>query len=192
MVKTIRKFKKITADDQGLAVTYDAMKTDDATALLGTISRRSPDPIHPDMADALRRLAPHLAILAEVRGLPEGYTSGERPYHGATLSHLVDKAVTVRGVQLTHSTEGGKGYGVRIIGTVSVRAGGLSIKTPCVDDTVIYPYRRELFAAVDVLLREVTAYLDEDKTAFRQLDMFADATPENSPKTPKKRTKSSK
>lgn len=189
---TLRKYKKIVMADQGLAVTYDAMKPDQPDALLSSISLRDPKPIHPDCADALRRLAPHLAILAEVRGLPEGYTSGESPYNGATLSHLVDKAVTVRGVQLSHSTEGGKGYGVRIIGTVSVRAGGLSIKTPCVDDTVIYPYRRELFAAVDVLLREVTAYLDEDKTAFRQLDMFADATPENSPKTPKKRTKSSK
>lgn len=192
MAKTIRKFKKIIADGQGLAVTYDAMKPDDATALLGSISRRSPDPIHPDMGDALRRLAPHLAILSEVRGLPEEFMNGDGRYNGVALLPMISDTVTVRGVQLSHSSDGGNSYGVRIVGTVSVRSGSLSIKSPTVDDSVVYPYKRELFASVDILLREVSAYLDEGKTAFRQLDIFADTPSENSVKTPKTRTKQGK
>lgn len=164
------------------AVTVDYTRQDGATPG-ETVHKECQAIPHADLLAAFRRLAPHLAILAEVRGVPADFVEGLAEYDDRKLLQLIGEGVKVHGVTIRYGAEDART--VKISGSKSAELGAIAFKSPAVLDSgnTKYPYAAHLGKAIDALTREVRAYLFEGKAAIVQGNLF-DGKTASDPQTP--------
>lgn len=130
-----------------------------------TVKRKGSSVVHDDLINAINALNVHLAITDDAFK----YKGIEVNSIDEVAEHEVRQNYHVTGIKISGGAED---ESVVLIGSKWVSYGSIGLETPKIKETGVYPFKQELFEALDLVREEVYEYM-MGKTApkFEQAEM---------------------